>query len=92
MPLLILDDLGMRKCVTATEDRLLLRSNQEWAVDFAYDALATGHGIRILTDHGSVHQRMLDPGGKYAFVQSAPVTRALLQVIEQVRPARIDPL
>ena len=30
------------------EGRLLLRSNQEWAVDFAYDALATGRGIRIL--------------------------------------------
>ena len=25
-----------------------MRSNQEWAVDFACDALATGRGIRIL--------------------------------------------
>ena len=25
-----------------------MRSNQEWAVDFASDALATGRGIRIL--------------------------------------------
>ena len=32
----------------ANEGRLLLRSNQEWAVDFACDALATGRGIRIL--------------------------------------------
>ena len=32
----------------ASEGRLLLRSNQEWAVDFACDALATGRGIRIL--------------------------------------------
>jgi transposase InsO family protein len=27
---------------------LLLRSNQEWALDFACDALTTGRGIRIL--------------------------------------------
>ncbi len=32
----------------ANEERLLLRSNQEWALDFACDALATGRGIRIL--------------------------------------------
>ena len=32
----------------AYEGRLLLRSNQEWALDFACDALATGRGIRIL--------------------------------------------
>jgi len=32
----------------ANEGRLLLRSNQEWALDFACDALATGRGIRIL--------------------------------------------
>ena len=25
-----------------------MRSNQEWALDFACDALATGRGIRIL--------------------------------------------
>ena len=30
----------------ANEGRLLLRSDQEWAVDFACDALATGRGIR----------------------------------------------
>ena len=32
----------------ANEGRQLVRSNQEWAVDFACDALATGRGIRIL--------------------------------------------
>ena len=32
----------------ASEGRLLLRPNQEWAVDFACDGLATGRGIRIL--------------------------------------------
>ena len=32
----------------ANEGRLLLRSDQEWAVDVACDALATGRGIRIL--------------------------------------------
>ncbi len=31
----------------ANEGRLLLRSDQEWALDFACDALATGRGIRI---------------------------------------------
>jgi len=31
-----------------SEGRLLLRSNQEWAVDLACGALATGRGIRIL--------------------------------------------
>src|ERR1043166_8747075 len=29
----------------ANEGRLLLRSNQEWALDFACDVLATGRGI-----------------------------------------------
>jgi putative transposase len=32
----------------SSEGRLLLRSNQEWAVDFACDALATGRSIRML--------------------------------------------
>jgi putative transposase len=32
----------------SSEGRLLLRSKQEWAVDFAWDALGTGRSIRIL--------------------------------------------
>jgi putative transposase len=32
----------------ANEGRLLVRPNQEWAVDFACDGLATGRGIRTL--------------------------------------------
>jgi len=32
----------------ANEGRLLLRPDQEWAIDFACDALATGRGIRSL--------------------------------------------
>jgi len=32
----------------ANQGRQLLRANQEWALDFACDALATGRGIRIL--------------------------------------------
>jgi putative transposase len=45
------------------EGRLLLRWNQEWAVDFACDALATGRGIRILA-------MVDDPGGRYESVES----------------------
>ena len=32
-----------------------LRSNPEWAVDFACDGLVTGCGIRILANRGCLH-------------------------------------
>ncbi len=45
----------------ANEGRLLLRSNQEWAVDFACDALATGRGIRILAIVDAFTRECLTP-------------------------------
>jgi putative transposase len=34
---------------TAPADKLLSRPNQEWAIDFVSDGLATGRGLRMLT-------------------------------------------
>jgi putative transposase len=65
----------------ASEGRLLLRSNQEWAVDFACDALATGRGIRILAILDAFTRECLtlevDTG-----LSSQRVIRALEQAIE----------
>jgi putative transposase len=53
----------------ASEGRLLLRSNQEWAVDFACDALATGRDSH--PGHcRCVYPRVFDPRGRYKFVES----------------------
>ena len=48
----------------ANEGRLLLRSNQEWAVDFACDALATGRGVRILAIVDAFTRECLEPVNK----------------------------
>ena len=51
------------------EGRLRLRWNQEWAVDFACDALATGRGISHPGDCGCIYPRVFDPGGRYESVE-----------------------
>ena len=54
----------------ANPGRLLMRSNQEWAVDFACDGLATGRGIRILAIVDAFTPLVFNPGGRYEFVES----------------------
>lgn len=66
----------------ANEGRLLLRSNQEWAVDFASDALATGRGIRILAVVDAFTRECLILEIDTS-LSSQRVTPALEQVIEQ---------
>lgn len=66
----------------ASEGRLLLRSNQEWAVDFACDALATGRGIRILAIVDAFTRECLTLEVDTS-LSSPRVTRALEQAIEQ---------
>ena len=67
---------------SASEGRLLLRSNQEWAVDFACDALATGRGIRILAVVDAFTRECLTLEVDTS-LSSQRVTRALEQAIEQ---------
>jgi putative transposase len=66
----------------ASEGRLLLRSNQEWAVDFACDALATGRGIRILAIVDAFTRECLTLEVDTS-LSSQRVTRALEQAIAQ---------
>ncbi|HSR07505.1 MAG TPA: IS3 family transposase [Bryobacteraceae bacterium] len=60
----------------------LVRSNQEWALDFVCDALATGRGIRVLTvvDAFTRENLSLEVDGS---LSSLRVTRALEAVIER---------
>jgi putative transposase len=60
----------------------LVRSNQEWALDFVCDALATGRGIRVLTvvDAFTRENLSLEVDGS---LSSLRVTRALEVVIER---------
>ena len=60
----------------------LLRSNQEWALDFACDALATGRGIRILAIVDAFTRECLRLEVDTS-LSSQRVTRALEQAIEQ---------
>jgi len=66
----------------ANEGRLLLRSKQEWALDFACDALATGRGIRILAIIDAFTRECLTSEVDTS-LSSQRVTRALEQAIEQ---------
>jgi len=66
----------------ANEGRLLMRSNQEWAVDFACDGLATGRGIRILAIVDAFTRECLTLEVDTS-LSSQRVTRALEQAIEQ---------
>lgn len=66
----------------ANEGRLLLRSNQEWALDFACDALATGRGIRILAIVDACTRECLTLEVDTS-LSSPRVTRGLEQAIEQ---------
>lgn len=65
----------------ANEGRLLLHSNQEWALDFACDALATGRGIRILAIVDAFTRECLTLEGDTS-LSSQRVTCALEQAIE----------
>ena len=75
----------------ASEGRQLLRPNQEWAVDFACDALATGRAIRILAIVDAFTRECLTLEGGHQFVESAcdPCPRAGERA---TRPAGIDSL
>ena len=66
----------------ANEQRLLMRSNQEWAVDFACDALATGRGIRILAIVDAFTRECLSLEVDTS-LSSQRVTRALERAIAQ---------
>jgi len=66
----------------AQEGRLLVRSNQEWAVDFACDALATGRAIRILAVVDTFTRECLTLEVDSS-LSSQRVTRALEHAIEQ---------
>ena len=66
----------------APETALLTRSNQEWAIDFVADGLATGRGLRMLTVVDSFTRECpaieVDTG-----LSSRRVTRALEWVMDQ---------
>ena len=66
----------------APEGQLLSRANQEWAIDFVTDGLATGRGLRILTIIDSFTRECpaieVDTG-----LSSRRVTRVLDWVISQ---------
>ena len=66
----------------APETALLTRSNQEWAIDFVADGLATGRGLRMLTVVDSFTRECpaieVDTG-----LSSRRVTRVLDWVMEQ---------
>jgi putative transposase len=65
----------------ASEGRVLVRSNQEWAVDFACDGLATGRSIRILAIVDAFTRECLTLEVDTS-LSSQRVTRALQQAIE----------
>ena len=60
----------------------LWRANQEWALDFVSDALATGRGIRVLAVVDAFTRECLTLEVDTS-LSSQRVTRALEQVIEQ---------
>ena len=60
----------------------LVRSNQEWALDFVSDALATGRGIRVLTVVDAFTRENLSLEVDVS-LSSRRVTRALEAVIER---------
>jgi putative transposase len=66
----------------APENALLSRANQEWAIDFVADGLATGRGLRMLTVVDSFTRECpaieVDTG-----LSSRRVTRTLERVIDQ---------
>jgi putative transposase len=60
----------------------LVRSNQEWALDFVSDSLATGRGIRVLAVVDSFTRENLSLETDTS-LSSRRVTRSLEQVIER---------
>jgi len=60
----------------------LMRSNQEWALDFVSDSLATGRGIRVLAVVDSFTRENLSLETDTS-LSSRRVTRSLEQVIER---------
>lgn len=60
----------------------LVRTNQEWALDFACDALATGRGIRVLAVVDAFTRECLSLEVDTS-LSSQRVTRSLEQVIER---------
>ena len=66
----------------ANEGRMLLRSNQKWASNFACDGLATGRGILILAIVDAFTRECLTLEVDRS-LSSQRFTRALEQAIEQ---------
>ena len=66
----------------AASTPLLIRSNQEWALDFACDALATGRAIRVLAVVDAFTRECLALETDTS-LSSQRVTRALECVVEQ---------
>lgn len=60
----------------------LMRSNQEWALDFVCDALATGRGIRVLTVVDAFTRENLSLEVDTS-LSSRRVTRALEAIVER---------
>jgi putative transposase len=60
----------------------LVRSNQEWALDFVSDSLATGRGIRVLTVVDAFTRENLSLEVDVS-LSSRRVTRALEAVVER---------
>ena len=66
-------------------------ANQEWALDFAHDAVACGRSIRVLSVVGCVHARVSGVGGGHEFCQ--PESDASVGTdCDRARAALGDPL
>lgn len=72
----------------APEAAHLTAPNQEWAIDFVADGLATGRGLRILTVVDSFTRECLAIEADTS-LSSRRVTRALEWVIDQRGPAAV---
>ena len=64
----------------------LVRSNQEWALDFACDTLATGRGIRVLAVVDAFTRENLS-----LEVDTSLSSRRVTRVLEGVIECRVKP-
>ena len=74
--------LRRKRLSRVAEASHLMRSNQEWALDFVCDALATGRGIRVLAVVDAFTRESLSLEVDTS-LSSRRVTRALEAVIER---------
>ena len=73
---------------TVRQNSGLTGPNQEWAMDFIVDGLATGRMVRILSVVGRVHARVPGTGGPTPAWAAARVTRVLERLIAERGPTR----